>query len=289
MRTLALTVLCLTFAPILHAAVQTKVIEYKQGEQVLKGYLAWDDAVTGLRPGVLVVHEWTGLGDYTKMRTRKLAELGYIAFAADIYGKGIRPATPQEAGATAGMYKKNPTLMRQRVKAGLDTLRAEPLCDPKRVAAIGYCFGGTCVLELARSGADVAGVVTFHGALATATPEDAKNIRGKVLVLHGGDDPHVTPKEVAAFEDEMRSAGVDWQVVVYGGAVHSFSNPSSGSDNTRGVAYNAAADHRSWEAMILLPDLSFARACLNPSRRCSWSSMSRISKIASTASNLRKT
>ena len=218
----------------------------------MEGFLAWDDALSPeppRRPGVLVVHDWTGPGEYTRMRARKLAELGYIAFAADIYGKGIRPATPQKAGAQAGIYKKDPQLMRQRVQAGLDVLRAQPRCDPKRVAAIGYCFGGTCVLELARNGADVVGVVSFHGGLSTKTPDDAKNIRGKVLVLHGGDDPFVTPQEVAAFEDEMRAAGVDWQVVVYGGAVHSFSNPSSGNDKSRGAAYNAAADQRSWEAM----------------------------------------
>lgn len=249
MKTLALTAFLLTLTLPLHAAVQSKLVEYKQGDQVLEGYLAWDDAVTGTRPGVLVVHEWTGLGDYVKMRASKLAELGYIAFAADIYGKGIRPATPQEAGAQAGIYKKNPKLMRERVIAGLDVLRSEPLCDPKRVAAIGYCFGGTCVLELARSGANVAGVVSFHGGLATASPADSKNIRGKVLVLHGGDDPHVPPKEVAAFEDEMRTAGVDWQLVVYGGAVHAFTNPGAGNDKSRGAAYNAAANRRSWEAM----------------------------------------
>ncbi len=249
MKHLTIALLLLSFTPPLHAAVQTKVIDYKQGDQVLEGYLAWDDALTGTRPGVLVVHDWTGLGDYAKMRANKLAALGYIAFAADIYGKGIRPATPQEAGAQAGIYKKTPKLMRERVRAGLDVLRREPLCDPNRVAAIGYCFGGTCVLELARSGAEVAGVVSFHGGLATASPANAKNIHGKVLVLHGGDDPHVPPKEVAAFEDEMRAAGVDWQLVVYGGAVHAFTNPASGNDKSRGTAYNAAADRRSWEAM----------------------------------------
>jgi dienelactone hydrolase len=249
MKRLTIALILLTFTPSLHAVVQTKTIEYKQGDQVLEGYLAWDDAVTGPRPGVLVVHDWTGLGDYPKMRARKLADLGYIALAADVYGKGIRPATPQEAGAQAAIYKNNPKLMRDRVGAALDVLRREPLCDPKRVAAIGYCFGGTCVLELARSGADVAGVVSFHGGLATANPADAKNIRGKVLVLHGGDDPHVPPKDVAAFEDEMRSAGVDWQLVVYGGAVHAFTNPGAGNDKSGGAAYNAAADRRSWEAM----------------------------------------
>ncbi len=249
MRNIAITLLLLASTPSLHAAMQTKVIEYPQGDQTLEGYLAWDDAIAGPRPGVLVVHEWTGLGDYVKMRARKLAEMGYIAFAADIYGKGVRPTSPREAAPLAGKYKSDPALMRARVRAGLDVLRREPLCDPKRVAAIGYCFGGTCVLELARSGADVAGVVSFHGGLATANPADAKNIRCKVLALHGADDPHVTPKEVAAFEDEMRAAGVDWQLVAYGGAVHAFTNPGAGNDNSKGAAYNAAADRRSWEAM----------------------------------------
>ena len=231
------------------AAVQTKVIEYKQGDATLEGYLAWDDAVQGQRPGVVVVHEWTGLGDYAKTRARKLAEMGYVALAADIYGKGIRPKTPQEMGVQAGIYKKDRQLMRARAQAGLDALRGQSICDPKRVAAIGYCFGGTCVLELARSGADLAGVVSFHGGLDTPDPSGAKNIRCKVLVLHGGDDPYVPPKAVEAFEDEMRAGGVDWQLVVYGGAVHAFTNPAAGNDSSKGAAYNARADRRSWEAM----------------------------------------
>jgi dienelactone hydrolase len=139
--------------------------------------------------------------------------------------------------------------MRARTAAGLEALRGNDLCDPKRVAAIGYCFGGTCVLELALSGAELAGVVSFHGGLDTPTPADAKNIKCTVLVLHGGDDPHVPRKDVEAFQDEMRAGGVDWQLVIYGGAVHGFTNPGNGSDKSRGVAYNAAADHRSWEAM----------------------------------------
>jgi dienelactone hydrolase len=231
--------------------VQTKVVPYKHkhGDTVLEGYLAWDDAVQGRRPGVLVVHEWTGLSDYAQSRARKLAALGYVAFAIDMYGKDIRPKTPPEAGVQAGIYKQDRELMRARALAGLEVLRSNPLCDPKRIAAIGYCFGGTVVLEIARSGADVAGVVSFHGGLDTPTPADAKNIRGKVLVLHGGDDPHVPRKDVDAFEDEMRAAGVDWQLVVYGGAVHSFTNPAAGNDNSKGAAYNAAADRRSWQAM----------------------------------------
>ena len=139
--------------------------------------------------------------------------------------------------------------MRTRAAAGLEVLRKQPLVDVQRLAAIGYCFGGTTVLELARSGADLAGVVSFHGDLTTPNPEDAKNIKGKILVLHGADDPFVPPAQVAAFEDEMRHANVDWELVKYGDAVHSFTNPGAGNDKSRGAPYNAKADQRSWEAM----------------------------------------
>jgi dienelactone hydrolase len=232
-----------------HAALVSKAIAYKQGDTVLEGYSVYDDAVAGKRPGVLVVHQWKGLGDYEKKRAEMLARLGYNVFAADIYGKGVRPQTPPEAGAQAGKYKNDRALLRARVRAGLDVLMNDERTDPKRVAAIGYCFGGTSVLELARSGADLAGVVSFHGGLGSPTPGDAKNIKAKVLALHGGDDPNVPPKEVAAFEDEMRQAGVDWQLVIYGGAVHSFTDWNAGHDNSKGAAYNERADQRSWEAM----------------------------------------
>lgn len=255
-----LTVLLLAVCTAeVHGAVKSKTIEYKHGDTVLEGYLAWDDAIQGRRPGVLVVHEWTGLGDYARRRAGQLAEMGYVAFALDMYGKGIRPKTPREAAAQASIYKNDRALMRARAKAGLEVLLGSELCDAKRVAAIGYCFGGMAVLELARSGADVAGVVTFHGALDSPTPGDAKNIRCKVLALHGGDDPHVPRKDVEAFEDEMRAGGVDWQLNIYGGAVHSFTNPASGSDKSRGVAYNAEADRRSWDAMKLFFAEIFAR------------------------------
>ena len=243
-------VLACSFIPLkVEAAMHTESVEYRHGDTVLEGYLAYDDAQKGPRPGVLVVHEWWGLNDYTKMRTEQLAGLGYIAFALDMYGKGVRAKTPQEAGALAGRYKEDRQLMRARAQAGLDVLKNNKLTDPKRVAAIGYCFGGTTVLELARSGADLAGVVSFHGGLGTPSPEDAKNIKGKVLVLHGADDPMAPAQEVAAFQDEMRKANVDWQMGFYGGAVHSFTNPKSGSDPSKGVAYNEKADKRSWEAM----------------------------------------
>lgn len=229
--------------------LRTEVIEYKHGQTALEGYLAYDDSFSGTRPGVLVVHEWTGIGAYVKMRTEQLAKLGYVAFAIDMYGKGIRPTNAEEAGKQAGIYRADRQLMRARAEAGLEVLQKHKLVDPQRIAAIGYCFGGGVALELARSGADLKGVVSFHGTLDTPNPGDAKNIKGKVLVLHGADDPFVTAEQVTAFQEEMRKAKVDWQMVIYGGAVHSFTNPESGNDPSKGVAYNAEADRRSWQAM----------------------------------------
>lgn len=231
------------------AALKTETIEYKQGDTVLQGYLAYDDSVTAKSPAVLVVHDWFGMSDYVKKRADQLAQLGYVAFAADIYGKDVHPTNPKEAGAQAGKYKDDRPLLRARANAALDVLKQNPHVDSAHIAAIGYCFGGMAILELARSGADVAGVVSFHGTLDTPNPDDAKNIKGKVLVLHGADDPHVPPAQIAAFQDEMRKAGVDWEMTYYGNAVHSFSRPDSGSDNSKGVAYNEKADKRSWEAM----------------------------------------
>lgn len=231
------------------AEVRTEMVEYRQGDVVLEGFLAWNDSIEGKRPGVLVVHEWYGLNEYAKRRARMVAELGYVAFAADIYGKDMRADTAAEASKLSSKYRADRALMRARAKAALDVLRNNKLVDANRLVAIGYCFGGTVVLELARSGADLSGVVSFHGGLDTPDPGDARNIKGSVLVLHGSDDPNVGPKAVAAFQQEMREAGVDWQMVYYGGAVHSFTNPASGNDNSRGVAYNKKADLRSWKAM----------------------------------------
>lgn len=231
------------------AQIQTDVVEYKHGTTVLEGYVSYDKSLKGLRPGVLVVHEWYGVNEYVKKRAQQLAQLGYVAFVVDMYGKGIRPTTPQECGIQAGKYRNDRPLMRARVKAALDELKKNKMVDPKKIAAIGYCFGGSVVLELARSGADVAGVISFHGGLDTPNPEDAKNIKCKVLVCHGGDDPNITMQAVNAFRDEMSKAKVDYQVIVYGGAVHSFTNPDAGNDPSKGAAYSPTADKRSWEAM----------------------------------------
>jgi dienelactone hydrolase len=235
--------------PTSHGEIVTRTIEYKQGDTTLEGYLAYDNSVASARPGILIVHQWKGLGAYEKMRAEMLAKMGYIAFACDIYGKGIRPTAMQDAAAQAGKYKNDRQLLRERVNAGLAELRKQKGVDGNKIAAIGYCFGGTTVLELARSGADVNGVVSFHGGLGSPRPEDAKNIKSKVLALHGADDPNVPPAEVAGFEKEMRDAKIDWQLVAYGNAVHSFTDKSSGNDNSKGAAYNEKADKRSWEAM----------------------------------------
>ena len=231
------------------ATIATEEVEYRDGDAPLKGYLAYDRSKKVRRLGVLIVHDYWGLKPYTKRRAERLAELGYVAFAIDMYGKGKIAKHPEEAAALAGVYKSDQQLMRVRARAGLEVFQKHQLVDTKRIVAIGYCFGGTTALEMVRSGADLVGVVSFHGGLATRDLGDARNIKGKVLVLHGADDPLVPPEEVLAFEDEMRKAGVDWQMVIYGGAVHAFSNPEAGNDPSLGAAYNEKADKRSWEAM----------------------------------------
>jgi dienelactone hydrolase len=208
--------------------------------------LAYDDAVTGKRPGVLIVHQWLGLTDYEKHRAEQLAALGYVAFCADVYGKDIRPRNTGEAGVEATKYKSDRPLLRLRVNAGLAQLKKNELVDTQRLAAIGYCFGGTAVLELARSGAALNGVVSFHGGLDSPTPADGKNIHCKVLVCHGADDPFEKTEDLAAFEKELRDAKVDWRLIKYGGAVHSFTQPMAGNDNSKGAAYNERADQRAW-------------------------------------------
>jgi dienelactone hydrolase len=244
-----LVVLAVIWPNYARAAIKTQTVEYKDGNTVLEGYLAYDDALKGKLPAVLIVHEWTGVGSYVKNRAEQLATLGYVAFAIDIYGKGIRPADTTEAAKQAAIYRADRQLMRRRALAGLEQVKKYPFVDPGKIAAIGYCFGGGVVLEMARSGADLKGVVSFHGNLDTPNPADANNIKAKVLVCHGADDPYVSQEQVTAFWTQMRNTKVDWQLIIFANAVHGFTNPDNGSDPSKGAAYNKLADMRSWLAM----------------------------------------
>src|SRR5689334_2600317 len=248
---LALIIVWLTFAPQTpnQATIQTKEVEYRQGSTVLKGFIAWDDAVAGKRPGVLVVHEWWGLNDHARNQARRLAEAGYVGFALDMYGKGKVTTHPQEAQAFAAEATKDPAVMAARFNAALEQLKHDPHVDSTRIAAIGYCFGGAVVLGMARSGADLAAVVTFHGALATQSPAQPDKVKARVLVLAGGADPFVPPDQVEAFKREMQAAGARYEVVVYQGAKHGFTNPDAAQYGMSQLAYNAEADRESWAAM----------------------------------------
>jgi dienelactone hydrolase len=229
--------------------IRTDSIEYKHGDVALRGFLAYDGLLKSIRPGVLLIHEWWGHNDYVQQRARQLAQLGYVVFALDMYGKGVLAKTMEEASNLAGKFYDDRQLMRERAAAGLEILKQQKNVDATRLGVIGYCFGGTAALELARSGADLRCVVCFHGGLKTPNIEDARNIRGTVLILHGADDTYVPAEEVAAFQDEMSKSHVDWYMVSFGDAVHSFTNPAAGTDKSKGAAYNYKADQRSWTIM----------------------------------------
>lgn len=249
MKALMISMVALAVSSLVGTEVLAGSINYSDKGVALEGYVAEPKNVEGKRPGVLVVHDWMGLNDHYKKIADKLAEMGYVVFAADIYGSGVRPKNAQEAAAEANKYMSDRALMRERALAALGELKKQKNVDENRLAAIGYCFGGTVALELARSGAPLAGVVSFHGVLDTPTPADAKNIKAKVLALHGADDPFVPPAQVAAFQDEMRNGKVDWQMIYYGNAVHAFTTPYAGNDPSKGAAYDEKADRRSWQAM----------------------------------------
>ncbi len=250
MRVLLALLGCLCMVSVTKAEIQTKTVDYKDGDVSLEGFMAFDsNKVTKASPAVLVVHQWMGITDYEKSRCKQLAELGYVAFAVDIYGKGVRPTSIEEAMKQSGIYKKDRGLYRKRLNLGLEQLKASPGVASSKIAAIGYCFGGTGVLELARSGANVAGVVSFHGGLDAPTPEDAKKIKAKVLICHGNDDPFVPVADIEAMKKSFDDAKVDWQMIAYSGAVHSFTQKMAGNDNSKGAAYNEKADMRSWTAM----------------------------------------
>ena len=255
-----LTSSLLLAGPVLALAeIREALVEYTVGGVVCEGLQVIDSDKKGRLPSILIVHQWTGLSDNEKMRARMFAEAGYHVFAADIYGKGIRPQPPA-AGVEAGKYKADRALFRERLNAGLDVLRKNEHTDPDRIAAVGYCFGGTGVIELARSGALIKGVVSFHGGLDSPSPADGKNIKGKVLALHGADDPFVKAEDLKAFEAEMKACKVDYELVQYPGAVHSFTQKTAGNDNSKGAAYNEAADKASWSAAAKFLSRLFAKA-----------------------------
>ena len=228
------------------AKVVTEKVVYEKDGVKMEGLLAYDTKHKAAKPGIVIFPNWMGNGAYTEMRAKKLAGEGYVAFAADVYGQGNNPKDVKGAMELSNKYKADRKLLRARAQAALDTLAAHKKVDKTKVVAIGYCFGGTTALELARSGADIRGVVSFHGGL--STDMKAKEMKPKVLALHGGDDPYVPNKEVEEFQAEMRAAKADWQFVSYGNTVHSFTEKEAGDDNSKGAAYNALSDKRSWEA-----------------------------------------
>lgn len=248
MKTLLAATLFLVSTQVMAAgqgAALGKSVTYKEKNTELEGYMAETPMKKKNVPGFIIVHDWMGLSEENKQEAEKLADKGAVALAVDIYGKGVRPKNGDEAGKTAGIYKKDRALLRERIKAGYNLLLANKKVDPKKIVILGYCFGGMTALDLARTGADLAGVVSFHGNLDSVDPKDAKNIKAKVLVLHGAIDPYVPGAQVDAFQKEMDEAKVDYQLVKYSGAVHAFTNKNAGTDNSKGAAYNANADARS--------------------------------------------
>ena len=235
--------------------MQTRDVDYGCGEVNLRGHLVWDETVTARRPGVLVFHEGLGLGDFAMARARMMAELGYVAFAADMFGNRRQARNLQEVANLVGALRAKPEKLRARGRTALAALAGLPQVDATRLAAIGFCFGGSVVLELAREGADLRAVVSFHGVLSTKMPAELKSVKASVLVCTGADDPLAPPDQVAAFENEMRAAKVqDWQVISYGNTLHGFTNPAADGSMMRSAMYSAQADRRSWAAMKALFD-----------------------------------
>ena len=245
--------LCLTvvFAAPAAAGVKTKEVPYEIDGTKYKGLLAWDDSVTGKQPGVLVFPEWWGLNDYAKGRARQLAGMGYVAFAADLYGNGkvIDTAHPEDAMKSVTTLRQNQKEWRARAEAALKQLQGQPNVDPSRIAAIGYCFGGSTALQLAYAGADLKAVATFHAALPVPGPGEAKNIKARILVSTGEADKGIPPAAVAAFKKAMDAAGVKYQVVSYPGVVHSFTVPDADKVGNANMKYDKAADEKSWQMM----------------------------------------
>jgi dienelactone hydrolase len=229
-------------------SIQTRLVEYKDGDALLEGMLAWDDSIEEARPGVLVSHAWRGRTEFEEGKAVELASLGYVAFALDLYGKGVRGNSVEENSALMQPFIDERGMLQQRLLLSLDVLREQHEVDASNVAAIGFCFGGLCVLDIARSGEELAGVVSFHGLLGAPPNAAGKPIKARVLVLHGWDDPMGPPEDVLALARELSAQGADWQLHAYGNTVHAFTNPAA-NDQAMGTVYDPSADRRSWAAM----------------------------------------
>lgn len=252
MRIFGTVCLLLAIAASAHGEIRGEPVEYAAGGMAMKGYLAYDDGISTRRPGILVVHEWWGHNEYTRKRARMLAELGYVALAVDMYGEGKQAQHPEDAGKFSGEVRNNMDLGRERFLAARKFLQEQKYTDPARIGAIGYCFGGAIVLQMARDGMDLAGVASFHGPLGTTAPAKPGAVRAKILVLHGADDKFIPPEQVEAFRNEMKTANADFRFVSYPGVVHSFTNPDADDYAKRfniPLGYDAGADGKSWEEM----------------------------------------
>ena len=254
---LGLFIVLLLFPSLCIAEIQTKAIPYQHGDVPLEGFLAWDDSRAGKRPGVLVVHEWWGLNEYARDRARQLAELGYVAFAVDMYGNGQVTTHPDQAGKWMKQVQANVKQWQARARNGLAVLRGQEMVDPNNIAAIGYCFGGATVIQLAYSGAEVKGVVSFHGALPLPTEKQAQRAKAKLLIAHGNADPFLNEEHIRKFRQALDAANLDWHMVMYAGARHSFTNPGADAHGIDALKYDRQADERSWKHMQLFFDEIF--------------------------------
>ena len=254
---LAVFMLVLVIPSLCLAEIQSRAIPYQHGDVQLEGFLAWDDARTGKRPGVMVVHEWWGVNEYARDRARQLAALGYAAFAVDMYGKGQVTTHPDQAATWMKQVQADVKVWQARALTGLAVLQSQEMVDPQRLAAIGYCFGGATVLQVAYSGAGVKGVVSFHGALPMPTGKQAQGADTKILIAHGNADPFLTEEHIRKFRQALDAANLDWQMVVYAGARHSFTNPGADAHGIDALKYDRQADVRSWKQMQLFFDELF--------------------------------
>ena len=251
-RTISLLVCVFVWAVSAEAGVQTKKVTYKHGDLECHGFLAWDDSIDGPRPGVLVVHEWWGLNDYARSRAEQLAKLGYIALAADMYGEGKTTEHPQEAGEMAGKVRANVEDWRKRATTALEVLKSQPQCDKTKLAAIGYCFGGSTVQQLAFAGTDLKAVASFHGGLVQPTPDQVKATKAEILICNGADDSFIPADAIKSFRAALDKGAAKYQFISYPGARHSFTVPEADTHGIDNIKYHKAADEKSWADMLRL-------------------------------------